>query len=126
MELGAHVEVSDDRQIGQRGRHDQRGRGSSRRDLGATVLVVSVAVVLAALTAVATAELGVAMVHRQRAQLAADAAALAGLDGGRAAAVRLASLNGGRLVGYWQTGPTVTVEVRVAEASARARATNGP
>jgi len=120
MEPGAHVEVSDARQTGdQRRRHDQR-------DLGATVLVVAVAVVLAALTAVATAELGVAMVHRQRAQLAADAAALAGLDGGRAAAVRLASLNGGRLVWYSQTGPTVTVEVRVAEASARARATNGP
>lgn len=100
------------------------GRGG--RDVGSAVLVLAVAVVFAALTAVATAELGVAMVQRQRAQLAADAAALAGLDGGRVAAQRLAVLNGARLVEFSRSLTVVSVEVRVGEASARARASDSP
>ncbi len=90
------------------------------------VLLVTVAVVLAATTAVATAELGVAMVQRQRAQTAADAAALAGLDGGAAAAARLASRNGGRMVGFVARASIVTVTVRVGDAVAVASASDGP
>ena len=90
------------------------------------VLAVTVAIVLAAMTAVATAELGVAMVQRQRAQLAADAAALAGVDGGAAAAARLARANGGRLLGFARSGWVVTVTVGVGDATARASATDGP
>lgn len=104
---------------------ERRDRGGCS-DRGSMVLIVAGAVVFAALAAVATAELGVAMVQRQRAQLAADAAALAGLDGGRAGAGRLAALNGGRLVEFSRSGATVSVEVRVGESSARARASDGP
>ncbi|MEZ5250026.1 MAG: hypothetical protein R2713_12680 [Ilumatobacteraceae bacterium] len=64
--------------------------GSTTRPRRGAVLAVAIAVVLVFTTAVATTELGVAMVHRQRAQHAADAAALAGLDGAAAGAARLA------------------------------------
>lgn len=90
------------------------------------VLLVTVAVVLAATVAVATAELGVAMVQRQRAQTAADAAALAGLDGGSGAASRLAARNGGRLIGFVDRDAIVTVTVRVGDAVAVASASDGP
>lgn len=90
------------------------------------MLAVALAVVLAGTMAVATAELGVAMVQRQRAQLAADAAALAGLEGGPAAAARLARENGGRLVAFRRSGWVVTVEVVAGRASASARASDGP
>lgn len=111
-------------------------------DRGAMVLVVAVVVAIAGLAAVATAELGVAMVERRRAQLAADAAALAGVDGGVRAATRLAAANGARLVAITRTGDavvvpgqvagqvmeqvTVEVTVEVGSARATARATNGP
>ena len=95
-------------------------------DRGSMVLLVTVAVVVAAMAAVATAELGVAMVQRQRAQTAADAAALAAVDGGAAAAARLASRNGGRLVGFVERTSVVTVTVRVGDAVATASATDDP
>lgn len=97
-----------------------------RRDHGSAVLAVAIAVVLVFTTAVATTELGLAMVHRQRAQHAADAAALAGLDGGAAGAARLAQANGARLVAFARTGAVVTVTVALGDATATARATDGP
>jgi Flp pilus assembly protein TadG len=90
------------------------------------VLLVTLAVLLAALVAVATAELGVAMVQRQKAQTAADAAALAGLDGGSSAAARLAALNGGQMVAFARRSSIVTVTVRVGGSVAMARASDGP
>lgn len=97
-----------------------------RRDDGSAVLAVAVAVALVFTTAVATAELGVAMVHRQRAQHAADAAALAGLDAGAAGAARLARANGARLVAFVRTGAVATATVALGDATATARATDGP
>ncbi len=90
------------------------------------VLLVTVAAVLAGLAAVATAELGVAMMRRQCAQTAADAAALAGVEGGRTAAVRLAVANHGQLEAFGRDGWTVTVTASCGRATARATASNGP
>jgi len=66
------------------------------------------------------------VVARQQAQVAADAAALAGVTGGRAAATKLATANGGVLVTFASEGDTVQVVVRVREATATARATRAP
>ncbi|MFN8021192.1 MAG: hypothetical protein U0Q03_06650 [Acidimicrobiales bacterium] len=96
------------------------------RDIGSMVLAVTTVVVFAGLTAVATARLGVAMVHRTCARTAADAAALAGVEGGPAGASRLAAANGGRLVSFARSGPAVTVTVQCDDARATARASNGP
>lgn len=113
----------------------QRTGGARRRrgtdtgpsaDRGAVVLVVAVAAAVAGLVAVATAELGVAMVQRQRAQHAADAAALAALDGGREGAARLAAANGARLVSFARRGEVVEVVVALGRARAVAGASDGP
>lgn len=90
------------------------------------VLLATLAVAFVGLVALATAELGVAMVQRQHAQTAADAAALAGVDGGRTEAARLATANGGQLEVFGRVGWTVTVTVRWGDASARASASDGP
>jgi len=65
-------------------------------------------------------------IDRQRAQNAADAAALAGVTGGPAAGERLARANGGVIVSWSQDGTAVTVTVRVGERTASARATGEP
>jgi hypothetical protein len=68
------------------------------------------------------------MIERTRAQTAADAAALAALEGGRVAAGALAQRHGAELVAYmpspeyWQ----VTVVVRVGDATATAAASDAP
>ena len=90
------------------------------------VLLATLAVAFAGLVALATAELGVAMVQRQHAQTAADAAALAGVDGGRSEAARLATANGAQLEVFGRVGRTVTVTVRWGDASASASASDGP
>lgn len=68
------------------------------------------------------------LADRQRAQAAADAAALAGVVDGRPAAVELANANGGVLVSWseWGDGDAVLVEVvvEVGRQRARARATD--
>ena len=97
------------------------------RDRGSILILtvlVGVAVTAAALAAV-TPVLG-ELHDRQRARSAADAAALAGVGGGRAEASRLASENGGTLVAWSDDGSTVTVTVRVGDRNATARATDGP
>jgi len=83
-------------------------------------------VAVAALAVTAVGIFGQRIVERGRAQTAADAAALAGLSGGRAAAVALAGRNGARLVRFDQTGDVVTVVVDVDGEQAGARATDGP
>jgi hypothetical protein len=60
-----------------------------------------------------------------RARSAADAAALAGVRGGRTAAAQLAAANDATLVRWQRSGNTVLVTVRVGDAVADARATAG-
>jgi Flp pilus assembly protein TadG len=103
----------------------------ARPDRGQAVLLMLVVVALCGLMAVAVGRLGGVLVDRQQAQTAADAAALAGVEGGRAAAADFAARNGGTLVAYDEVGSgsgvrTVTVTVSAGEATATARATNGP
>ena len=97
---------------------------------GQAVPLALVVVALAILATVAIAELGGNVVDAGRARTAADAAALAGVEGGRQSA-RVATDNGATLVS-WSSGVdgvavTVTVTVRVGRATATAAATNrGP
>ena len=89
--------------------------------------MVTVAAVLLVAVALAMATMGRTAVDRTRAQTAADAAALASLDGGRAAAHSLAHVHGAVVV-TWFRGPgpaEVTVVVRIGETTATARASNG-
>lgn len=91
------------------------------------MVVVVAAVLLVAVTA-GLVRLGETGVARTRAQSAADAAALASLDGGRPAAEALASANGASVVS-WRRGPgrhEVTVVVEFDGVSATARATDAP
>lgn len=99
-----------------------------RDDRGQAVPLVLVVVVLAVVATFGIAHLGRSVIDAGRARTAADAAALAGVEGGRAASSRLASAHGGELV-EWRTsggsdGVTVTVVVRVGRARATAAASN--
>lgn len=90
------------------------------------VLVVALAVGVALMSALV--DFGGVARDRARAQTAADAAALASLDGGRAAASAYAARHGATVVS-WQRGPgadEVTVVVRLGESSATARASDAP
>jgi len=72
--------------------------------------------------------LGSRVVDRLQAQTAADAAALASLDGGLRGAEDMANEHGAVVVS-WRRGPgsdDVTVVVRQGDATATARATNTP
>ena len=105
--------------------------GFRPRDRGQATILMAAVVACCALAAIAVGELGGALVDRQQARTSADAAALAGVDGGRDAAERLAELNGGRLVSYAEEpgadgARTVEVAVVVDGVTARARASNGP
>ncbi len=62
------------------------------------------------------------LVDRAKAQTAADAAALAGVSGGRSAAQRFALSNGGILRSFEAAGALVQVRVAVGRAEATARA----
>lgn len=88
----------------------------------ATLLVIAVATIVVVLMVV-VARAGEAVVTVEQAQIAADAAALAGVAGGPVAAARLARANGGVLVSIRRLGDdvVVTVEVDGRRASARAR-----
>lgn len=99
----------------------------SCRDRGqATVLLLACVTVLVVVM-VAVAHFGGRVMVRERAQAAADAAALAGVVGGRPAAARLAARNGGNLVSFRSPDSlTVEVTVRVGDAVATARATRAP
>jgi hypothetical protein len=101
-------------------------RDSTGRDRGQAVVLLLMAVVLAALSVVAVGQFSRRIVDRGRAQTAADAAALAATTGGRSAAARLAAGNGAHLLGYAETGDTITVVVEVDGERATARATDGP
>jgi len=98
----------------------------SRSDEGQAVALILIVVVFIVLAMVAAASLGHHMVLRGRAQVAADAAALAATSGGIAAARELAARNDAELVSYSSVGQVVTVVVAVHGITAMARATNGP
>lgn len=105
-----------------------------RRDQGQAVVLLLACVVVAVITMVAVVRLGARMVLREHAQAAADAAALAGVVGGRPAAARLAAANHGVLLSFRvvadpmdaSAAATVEVMVRVGGAVATARATRAP
>jgi len=99
---------------------DERDRGS------VMVFVVLVAVAFTVAAGIGLAQLSRDLIDVSRARSAADAAALASLEGGHAAAVELAAANGATVVSWAQVGADVLVEVRVGDAVANARATNDP
>jgi hypothetical protein len=99
----------------------------SERDRGsAMVLVVLVAVAFTVAAGAGLAALSRDLIDVSRARSAADAAALASVERGQAAAFDLAAANGATLVSWVQVGAEVVVEVRVGDAFATARATNVP
>lgn len=91
----------------------------------AVPLVVGAVAVLAVLLA-ALGWFARSSIDAARARTAADAAALAGVVGGREQAGRLAAANGGVLVAFERRGADVVVRVRVGRATASARATGSP
>jgi hypothetical protein len=96
------------------------------RDAGQAVFLVVAVVVVLAVTAAAMARFGVRLVAREQVQIAADAAVLAALQGGRAAAGSVAAANGGVLVSLQGDGDTATVIVRLGDLEATARASRAP
>ena len=86
-----------------------------RSDVGQAVLLMVAVVACCGLLAVAVGTLGVALRERQQARTAADAAALAGVEGGEQRAAALAAANGGVLTDFERvaagSGWTVTVSV---------------
>ncbi len=87
-------------------------------------IMVSLAIVAAVAMAVITFTIG--LIDRQRAQTAADAAALAGVHGGQSVSAQLAAANGATLVAWSRSGRSVTVTVVTGDTTASARATDEP
>lgn len=93
---------------------------------GQAVPLLLVVLVLATIAAVVIAEVGAAAIERSRAQVAADAAALAGAAHGRAAAEEVAAANDARVTELRVVGTTVVVTVAYRRARARAAAEAPP
>ena len=102
-------------------RRSRRGSG----DRGQVLPLLALVVVVAAGAAVLLAHLGGEVVDRARARNAADAAALAGVTGGRPAAAHAASVNGAVLDRFAEVGGQVEVTVHVGASRATARAALG-
>jgi Flp pilus assembly protein TadG len=117
------------RMRGPDGNRSSGGPGADGSDYGqAAIMLLVIVAVLAVLLAAALADFGQHLIERGRAQHAADASALASLDGGRRAADDLARRNGAVIIS-WSRGPgpdEVTVVVRVGDSTATARATDAP
>ena len=97
------------------------------RDRGSmSVLVVFVGGAVTALVTLAVLPVLGHLIDRQEARSAADAAALAGVVGGRSSSSALAAANGGELVSWSRSGRQVTVHVRVGDHVVVARATDEP
>jgi len=88
--------------------------------------VVTVLAVLLVVFSLAIADMGRTTIDRTRAQTAADAAALASLEGGAGAAADLAGRHGAVVIGWSRSGSEVTVTVRLGDVSATARASDEP
>lgn len=97
------------------------------RDRGSMLLLVML-VGLATTAAITLALVPVLgdLTDRQQARSAADAAALAGVTGGRSASASMAGYNDAVLVAWTRAGREVTVRVRVGDQVVAARATDGP
>ena len=106
--------------------HRHERRGDQTLDRGQAVLLMMAVLAIVATLAFAVVGAGRELWLRQRAGVAADAAALAGTTGGRSAAARLAALNGGELLSFVEDGDDVTVVVVVGRHRATARASDGP
>jgi hypothetical protein len=93
----------------------------------AAVLVVIIGATLFVLMMTALSSLGSRVLDRVQAQTAADAAALASLDGGRQIADQIAHRHGAIVISWWRgPGPDdVSISVRVGDSTATARATDG-
>jgi hypothetical protein len=113
------MHASQDDHEHERGRHQCPDHGQ------AVMLVLAVAALLAVM-AMATARFAARIVAIEQAQVAADAAALAGVARGQGAAEALAARNDGMLVSFRQVGDDVIVTVEVRGASATARASRAP
>ena len=96
-----------------------------RADRGQAVPLTAALVAIAAVLVLGIGHLAGDVVDAGRARAAADAAALAGVAGGPAAAADFASRNGAALVSWRRAGADVLVTVRVGDAVATARATGG-
>jgi hypothetical protein len=99
--------------------------GTFRSERGQAAPFAAVAAVLAVVLTLAIARLAGDLVDAARARTAADAAALAAVRGGRAAADALAAEHDGLVVAWSRHGRDVLVTVRVGHAVATARATGG-
>lgn len=97
------------------------------RDRGSMlILVMFVTVAMTAMVTIALVPVLGDLIDRQQARSAADAAALAGVIGGVNASSTLAAENGGVLMSWSSSGRRVTVQVRVGDQVATARATDEP
>lgn len=99
-------------------------------DRGQALGLIVIAVTLIICSMVAIVDVSARLVERSRAQTAADSAALAGVDGGRAAANAVAAANGGHIVSFARhvadDGTDVAVTVAVGDESGSARASSRP
>ena len=91
-------------------------------DRGQVAPLVAVLVLVAAAALLVLAQIGRLLVDRAAAHAAADAAALAGVHGGRNEAEAIARANHGELIDYRTKDKWVEVRVRVGRAIATARA----
>lgn len=102
-------------------------RAHCKRDVGQSAVILLVVVLALGIALLAAlVDFGGITQERVRAQTAADAAALASVDGGREAAVRFAAHHGATVVS-WVRGPgpdEVTVVVGLGATTATARASN--
>lgn len=94
----------------------------ARADRGQLVPLYALIVLVACGAMLLLVRLGAVASHRAHARTAADAAALAGVAEGRAAAEEVAAANGAALVSFDAKGNEVEVVVRVDGVRARARA----
>jgi FlaG/FlaF family flagellin (archaellin) len=94
-------------------------------DHGQASPLVALVLVFAVVAALAATELGVTVSDRAQARTAADAAALAGVTGGRGAADAVAAANHGSLERFVVADGDTDVTVRVGRARATARARAG-
>jgi Flp pilus assembly protein TadG len=97
------------------------------RDRGSMlVLTVLVGLAITAATLMALVPIGRALIDHQRAQSVADAAALAGVTGGRQASAGVAAANRATLASWERSAGDVIVVVVVEGQGATARATDAP
>jgi hypothetical protein len=100
------------------------GRGRGIR--GTATLMVAAAVAFGAMAGLGLVEASVVVIDAARAATAADAVALAAVDGGRDRAVLVADRSGAQIERLEIAGATATATVRVGRATAQARASAEP